>query len=146
MASHPSTALPTPPSTSSASRSTTTGPAPSAATSDVCSRLRTSPLTSCPSSTSIRVRRLAVLPCAPAIKTLTRLPPLDRYRSRVYTRRVQGGSGTGESPCDGNARRCQGEGDAEAEAETDGEATGEAVADTLGEAEGDGAGPVVSRL
>src|SRR5215213_3125800 len=72
MASHPSTALPIPPPTSSASRSTTTGSAPSASTSPVCSSLRTSPLTSWPSSASILTRRLAVLPCAPATKTITK--------------------------------------------------------------------------
>src|SRR5918994_5391057 len=81
MASHPSTALPISPATSSVSRSTTTGSAPSAVTSSVCSSLRTSPLTSWPSSASIRTRRLAVLPCAPAIKTLTDLPPYSQHFS-----------------------------------------------------------------
>src|SRR5215204_4106213 len=90
MASHPSTALPIPPPTSSASRSTTTGSAPSASTSPVCSSLRTSPLTSWPSSASIRTRRLAVFPCAPATKTLTKLPPSNQDTLQVSTLRPFG--------------------------------------------------------
>src|SRR5215210_1398186 len=70
-----------PPSTSSASRSTTTASAPSASTSPVCSSLRTSPLTSWPSATSIRTRRLAVLPCAPATRTLKKRPPSSQHFS-----------------------------------------------------------------
>src|ERR687889_1306324 len=89
IASQPSTASPIRPSTSSSSRFTSKGSAPSASTSGICSSLRTSPRTSWPSSLSIRTRRRAVLPCAPATSTFMHtllFEVLSHSREPVYPR------------------------------------------------------------